>query len=108
MASRAEPPLVAGSTASAGMKWSTVLVTASMGMPTGAVQLLPSDEVLRTMSFDEQPARKRQSCQTTYTRPAASTVADGSAMVLMLPATRWSVMVEIVTDAFHVTPASDE
>ena len=33
------------------------------------VHVTPSVDVLMTMSFDEQPERKRQSCQTTYTLP---------------------------------------
>ena len=34
-----------------------------MGMRAGEVQVWPSDEVLITMSFSAQLARKRQSCQ---------------------------------------------
>jgi len=47
------------------MKWSTPLSVASIGMRTGAVQLVPSVEVLSTMSFAVHLGRKRQSCQTT-------------------------------------------
>src|SRR5580704_1223643 len=77
-------------------------------MPAGAVQLLPSDDVLITMSFDAQFMRKRQSCHTTYTRPEASTAAEGSDDVRRLPATMWSVMVEIITVLLHVAPPSLE
>src|SRR5580698_512300 len=79
-----------------------------MGIPTGAVQLLPSDDVLITMSLDEQFMRKRQSCHTTYTRPEASTAAEGSDDVRKFPATMWSVMVEIMTVRLQLAPPSLE
>jgi hypothetical protein len=59
-------------------KWSTVLPTASIGIRVFGVQVCPSVDVLITMSFDEQPERNWQSCQTTYTFPAPSTSAEGS------------------------------
>ena len=58
-------PEVERSTAIPGMKWSAPLVTASIGIRTGAVHAIPSVEVDMTMSFDVHPLRKRQSCQTT-------------------------------------------
>ena len=59
-------PDVAWSTARPGMKWSTVLLVASIGMRVDRRPgRCPSVEVLMTMSFAEQPLRKRQSCQAT-------------------------------------------
>ena len=81
-------PEVAGSTATPGMKWSTVLVVGSIGMRAGFVQVTPSAEVLKTRSFEEQFVRKRQSAQTTYTVPLASISADG-----MGPLRRWPASV---------------
>ena len=48
-----------------GMKWSTPLFVASIGIRTPRDHFFPFDEVLITMSFDEQPLRNRQSCHTT-------------------------------------------
>ena len=48
-----------------GMKWSNVLVTASMGMRATLDQWMPSTDVLKTRSFVEHFVRKRQSSQTT-------------------------------------------
>jgi len=47
------------------MKWSTVLVTASIGTRLTGDQSSPSVEVVKTMSFEVQLRRKRQSCQAT-------------------------------------------
>ena len=58
-------PDVPSSTVMPGRKWSTVLVTASIGTCTGAVQVFPSVDVLITTSFELHPARNRQSYQTT-------------------------------------------
>jgi hypothetical protein len=71
-------PEVALSTPMPGKKWSTVLLTGSIGIRVLGVQVAPSVDVLITMSFDAQPLRNWQSCQTTYTLPDASTSADGS------------------------------
>src|SRR4051812_21978044 len=60
-----------------GMKWSAPEVVASIGTRVTADQLVPVVEVAITMSLPGQPDRNRQSCQTTYTLPAASISADG-------------------------------
>jgi hypothetical protein len=59
------------------MKWSTVLVTGSIGTRAAGDQFTPSVDVERMMSFELQFLRKRQSHQATYTLPLASTAADG-------------------------------
>src|SRR5712692_3780442 len=86
------------------MKWSTVLLTGSIGMRAGAVQTLLSLEALITRSLEAHAERKRQSCHTTYTVPAASIAAEGRGDVRRPPATRWSVIDEMVTEAFQLTP----
>ena len=58
-------PEVARSAAMPGMKWSTPLVVASIGIRVTGVHVSPSSDVVMTMSFAEQPDRNRQSCQTT-------------------------------------------
>jgi hypothetical protein len=75
------------STPMPGMKWSNVLPVAWSGIRTTCDQVTPSPDVVMTMSFAAHPFRKRQSCQTTYTLPAASISADGSGPVRRLPAT---------------------
>lgn len=72
----------------AGRKWPTGLLIASIGSRIGCVQVIPSDEVLIMMSLDEQPARKRQSGQTTDTSPVASMDDIGRAGLRKLPATK--------------------
>src|SRR4051794_6889104 len=69
------------------MKWSTVLLVTSIGIRTIVVQVAPSVDVLMTMSFAAQLVRKRQSCHTRNTLPAASISADGSGPVRRPPAT---------------------
>src|SRR5947208_8129566 len=69
------------------MKWSTVLVTSSIGTRVTADHLTPSVDVLNTMSLAEQLARKRQSSHATYTLPAPSISAVGSGLVRSPPAT---------------------
>src|SRR5919198_4620796 len=91
-----------------GMKESTELVVVPIGMRTGAVQVVPSVDVLMTMSFSAQPERKRQSDQTTYTFPAASISAEGSVGERMPPASLWFEIVAIVAAFVQVTPPSDE
>ena len=63
-----------------------MLVTTSIGMRTGAVQVVPLLDVLITMSFVVQPARKLQSYHTSYTLPAASTSAPSTSSERMPPA----------------------
>src|SRR5436309_1838829 len=69
------------------MKWSSPLVTGSIGTREAAVQFTPSAEVEKTMSLEEQLARKRQSSHATYTLPAPSISAVGSGLVRSPPAT---------------------
>ena len=57
-------PCVDLSAAIPGMKWSAVLEMASMGIRTTGDHVVPSAEVLITMSFELQPLRNRQSCHT--------------------------------------------
>jgi hypothetical protein len=47
------------------MKWSSLLVTGSIGIRAVSDQATPSVEVLNTMSLEEQCCRKRQSSQAT-------------------------------------------
>ena len=47
------------------MKWSTLLVTGSIGTRAGSVQLTPSDDFENTMSLAVHFFRKRQSSQAT-------------------------------------------
>src|SRR5262245_41601455 len=86
------------------MKWSRPLVTASMGMRTTELHVVPFRDVDMTMSLDVQPERKRQSCQAVYTRPAASTSDDGIASCRMLPATVWTCVALTVTGADQLAP----
>jgi len=58
-------PEVAGSTASPGMKWSAPLVTSSIGIRAGSLQVTPLLDFENTMSFEPQCGRKRQSCHAT-------------------------------------------
>jgi hypothetical protein len=58
-------PKLARSTPIPGTKWSTPLPVGSIGIRVGWVQVWPSADVLMTMSFEGQPARNTQSCQTT-------------------------------------------
>ena len=90
------------------MKWSAPLVVGSIGIRIGDVHVNGSVAVLMTMSFELQPERKRQSCQTTYTRPSASTSAEGSAEVRRFPATVWSVTRLIETGLVQLAPPSVE
>src|SRR4051794_27966288 len=83
--------------------WSTPLLTASIGTRATGVQVRPSVEVLITRSLTLQPLRKRQSCQTAYTLPAASISAEGSGSV-RTPATACVGAVETAVTLDHVTP----
>src|SRR5690242_5302169 len=91
-----------------GMNWSTPLVTGSIGIRIGPVQVKPLADVDMTMSFDVQPVRKRQSCQTTYTVPWPSTSADGSAEVRRLPATGCSLTFATWTTSSQLMPPLTE
>src|SRR6266540_4021360 len=72
------------------MKWSTVLLVASIGMRVTDDQVVPLVVVAITRSLEVQEpplARNRQSCQTTYTLPAASISAEGSGPLRRFPRT---------------------
>jgi len=47
------------------MKWSTLLPTGSSGMRLTGDQVVPSPELLSTMSLAVPPGSKRLSCHTT-------------------------------------------
>lgn len=83
---------------------STPLFVASIGTRWIAVQLTPSVDVVKTMSFDEQPRRNRQSCHATKTLPAASISAEGSGPVRSEPATVWCEIAVTVVVADQVAP----
>src|SRR6266511_3475470 len=91
-----------------GMKWSTVLAVASIGTRAIADQARPSVEVLMTMSLLAQRLRNRQSCQTTYTLPAASTSAEGNGPDRRFPASAWSRTRATVTVRLQLAPPSVE
>src|SRR5437660_46222 len=76
----------------------------SIGTRAGVDQVVPSVEVLNTMSLTAQPVRKRQSCQATYTVPSAATSADGSGPVRRPPATGWASAVATVVVALQLAP----
>src|SRR5438128_8603803 len=89
------------------MKWSTVLVVASIGIRVTDDQVVPLVVVAITMSLEvhEPPlARKRQSCQTTYTFPAASISAEGSGPLRRLPRTVKVLTVAMVVVEVQVLP----
>src|SRR4051812_434976 len=88
------------------MKWSTPLVTGSIGTRLASLQLTPSDERLNTMSFDVQFLRKRQSCHATYTFPVPSISAPGSGLVRSAPPAAEERIAEIVTARDQDAPPS--
>src|SRR4051794_8345421 len=90
------------------MKWSAPLGTGSIGTRLTALQFTPSADVLKTMSFDVQFFRKRQSSHATYTLPAPSISATGSGLVRSGPATPANRVSEIVAALDHVAPPSVE
>src|SRR5439155_4021294 len=71
-------------------------------------QVLPSWDVLKTMSFEEQLVRNLQSCQTTKDRPAASIAADGKLRSRRPPAMEWVEGKAMVTAELQVLPPSLE
>src|SRR5437763_9492897 len=89
-----------------GTKWSTVLDVGSMGIRPGAVHVWPFVDVLITTSFDEHPARNRQSYQTTNTLPAASTSADTMSSARTPPAGVCCWKAAMVLGPLYVTPPS--
>src|SRR3954451_21356044 len=90
------------------MKWSAPLVTGSIGMRLTALQFTPSAELLKTMSFEVQFLRKRQSCHATNTLPAPSISAVGSGLVRRSPAAAEERIAEIVTARDQDAPPSVE
>src|SRR5436305_4340853 len=103
---RAVAPAVDLSTPMPGTKWSTVLLTASIGTRTGAAHVVSLVDLASTMSFSAPPERNRLSDHTTYTVPAPSISADGSAPDRRPPASVWWLMVDTCTVARHVPPPS--
>src|SRR5260221_5788128 len=75
-----------------------------MGMRVTALQVVPSEEVLMTMSLEAQPERKRQSDQTTKTLPAPSMLADGKLGLRSPAATKWLWMLAIALLRPQLTP----
>src|SRR4051794_6093197 len=82
------------------------LLVPSIGTRATADQLVPAalSEWLITRSLVRHDRRKRQSAQVTYTVPAPSISADGSAPSRRLPATVWWRMVAIVVTALQLAP----
>src|SRR5664279_1227652 len=71
------------------MKWSTPLPIGSAGIRVTGDQVIPSLDVVITMSFTAQfGASNRQSCHTTYTLPFLSISADTKGPARSFPATR--------------------
>src|SRR5919201_698011 len=103
---RAVAPEVERSTPMPGMKWSTLLETASIGTRVTGPQVVSLVDLLITMSLLVQLERNLQSCQTTYAVPAASTSAEGSGSRRSPPATVWSVTAETSTVARQLAPPS--
>src|SRR3981081_1113479 len=73
-----------------------------------ALHVLPSDEVLMTMSLELHPERKRQSDHATKTLPAPSIADDGKFGSRRLPATKWLLMVAMAWLLPQVLPPSVE
>src|SRR5215469_5065348 len=88
------------------MKWSTLLPTGSIGIRVTFDQVVPSADVLSTMSLAVSFS-KRESCQATYTTPAALISAEGNGEVRS-PATRCLLIIETFTEVFHVAPPLSE
>src|SRR4051812_28056800 len=88
------------------MKWSTPLATGSIGIRLTALQLMPSAELLSTMSFAAHLSSKRQSSHATYALPAASISALGSGLVRRPPEFAWKLILEIVDSRDQVAPPS--
>src|SRR2546429_3097906 len=87
------------------MKWSTPVVVASIGPGVTAVHVVPLLDVEKTMSLAGQPDRNRQSCQATYTVPAASISADGRPPPSRTPpATGWADTLPIRTVELQDVP----
>src|SRR5262245_488020 len=78
-----------------------------MGIRSTRVHLTPSVDVLNTRSFDAHFLRKRQSAQTTYTLPEASTSAESSEAVnRRFPATSCAMTRATVRAVFQLAPPS--
>src|SRR5438105_787111 len=92
------------STATPGMKWSTMLLVASIGILCTPDHVVPFVEVTKTRSFVEQFARKRQSSQTTKILPSPEISADGSGPLRMFPGSAFAVIDVIVIGWPKLTP----
>src|SRR5919204_4838947 len=92
------------STATPGMKWSTVLLVESIGIRCTPDHVVPFVEVTKTRSFVEQLVRKRQSSHTTKILPSPEISAEGSGPLRMLPGSFFAVMLVIVIGAPKLTP----
>src|SRR5919204_2075889 len=92
------------STATPGMKWSTMLFTESIGILWTPDQFVPFVDVTKTRSFVEQLVRKRQSSQTTKILPSPEISAEGSGPLRMFPGSVFAVMLVIVIGAPKLTP----
>src|SRR5881397_3774840 len=73
-------------------------------MRTVDVQVVPSVEVVITISLVAQPLLKPQSCQTRYTLPAPSISAEGSGPLRRLPATVCLKIESTVTVLLQLVP----
>src|ERR1700682_6598242 len=69
------------------MKWSTLLLSGSIGIGAGAAHVVPFVVEVITMSFDEQLVRKLQSAHTTNTFPLPSMPDAGSGKARRPPST---------------------
>src|SRR5262245_22771993 len=106
---RADPLPLILSTAMPGVKWSTPLVTASIGIRVTGPQVVSLVDLAMTMSLLVQPARKRQSAQTTYAVPGPSISADGNGSSRSPPATVWwSIGPDTDTVARQLAPPSTD
>src|SRR5690349_5285935 len=91
-----------------GVKWSTELVTASIGMRTGADHVVSLVDFDMTMSLLVQPDRNRQSDQTTYAVPGPSISAEGSGSSRSPPAALWCEIAATCTVARQLAPPSTD
>src|SRR5919109_3466998 len=92
------------STATPGMKWSTLLVVVSIGIRWTPDHVVLFVEVTKTRSFVEQFVRKRQSSQTTKILPSPGFSAEGSGPLRMFPGSVLAVMLVIVIGWPKLTP----
>src|SRR5690349_4625328 len=98
----APAPAVLRSTATPGMKWSTVLVTGSIGMRCTADHVVRVVEETQPTSLGlpalGQPARKRQSPHPTKIRPSPAISAEGSGPLRISPGSG-AAEIDVITSA---------